>query len=308
MERAEKLASEVRKVFAVNSSESVYYLKREYRRGKPHVNAFMAPLSVAPFLQAHFFKKNTVIAVSATLAAPDFEYFKLRTGMTNVRMLERILPPVFDYPNNALLYLPKDINEPSYGAGPETQRYEEAIAERMLQLVQLSQGRAFLLFSSKRMLNIVYDNISSRLSYPLLKQGEMSPAEMTRQFRAAGNAVLFGLKSFWEGVDIAGDALSLVVIDKLPFNHYDDPVHKARRKQVEAEHGGRQGYGLYEVPQVIIRLKQGLGRLIRTDSDRGVMAILDARMHTKGYATTIRAALPHARETSSLQDVEQFFS
>jgi Rad3-related DNA helicase len=118
---------------------------------------------------------------------------------------------------------------------------------------------------------------------------------------------LFGLRSFWEGVDIAGDVLSLVVIDKLPFNHLGDPVHKARRERIEEEHGKWQGYALYEVPQVIIRLKQGVGRLIRANTDRGVMAILDGRMHTKGYAKTIRAALPNAREASSLQDIEQFF-
>ena len=308
VKRAGKLVSDLRNVFSVESKDYVYYLKREWRRNNPQVSVQMVPLDVSSFLQSQFFaKRDTVVATSATLATPGFEYFRSRVGMIDERTIERRLPLVFNYRRNALLYIPKDIGEPAYGIGEQAQRYEGLIAERMLQLVQLSQGRAFLLFSSKRMLNMVYDRIASQLAYPLLKQGEMPTAEMTRQFRQAGNAVLFGLRSFWEGVDIAGDALSLVAIDKLPFNHFDDPVHKARRERVEEEHGKWQGYGLYEIPQVIIRLKQGLGRLIRTDQDCGVMAILDGRMHTKGYAKTIRAALPSARETSRLQDVEQFF-
>lgn len=309
VKRAENLASDIRRAFSVESSNHVYYLKREQRHNAECISAMMVPLDVSPFLNDHFFKKReTVVVTSATIAAPDFEYFRSRVGMTDERTIERRLPLVFDYRQNALLYIPRDIGAPAYGVGAEVQHYERIIAERMLQLVKLSRGRAFLLFSSKRMLNSVYDRIASHLEYPLLKQGNMSTAEMTRQFRDAGNAVLFGLRSFWEGVDVAGDALSLVVIDKLPFTPPDDPVHKARRDLAEKKYGKGQGYGLYEVPQVIIKLKQGVGRLIRRDTDRGVMAILDGRMHTKNYARAIRAALPDATETSSLHDVEQFFA
>ncbi len=308
VKRTEKLANDLRSVFSVSSDNHVYYLKREWRRKASLISVMMVPLDVSPFLKSQFFeKRDTVVVTSATITAPDFEYFRSRVGMTDEQTIERKLPLVFNYRHNALLYIPKGIEEPTYGVGTQAQRYEQLIAERMLELVNLSKGRAFLLFSSKRMLNAVYDRIASQLAYPLLKQGEMSTGEMTRQFREAGHAVLFGLRSFWEGVDIAGDALSLVVIDKLPFNHFDDPVHKARRERIEQEHGKWKGYSLYEVPQVIIRLKQGVGRLIRTDSDRGVMAILDGRMHTKGYAKAIRAALPNAVETSSLQAVERFF-
>ena len=134
----------------------------------------------------------------------------------------------------------------------------------------------------------------------------MPRIELTRRFREEEGAVLFGLKSFWEGVDIAGEALSLVVIDKLPFDPPDDPVHEARVAQMKA--AGENWFGAYVLPQTALRLKQGLGRLLRTREDRGVMAILDTRLYTKGYGKTILTALPPARRTTSLKEVEQFFA
>jgi Rad3-related DNA helicase len=148
--------------------------------------------------------------------------------------------------------------------------------------------------------------MSPHLPYPLLKQGEMTRLELTQRFRQEEGAILFGLKSFWEGVDIAGDALSLVVIDKLPFDPPDDPVHEARVAQMKA--AGENWFGTYVLPQAVLRLKQGIGRLLRTREDRGVMAILDTRLHTKGYGKLVLDALPPARRTSSLKDVERFFS
>jgi Rad3-related DNA helicase len=140
----------------------------------------------------------------------------------------------------------------------------------------------------------------------LLRQGdEMSRAEMTRRFRTEEGSVLFGLKSFWEGVDIAGDALSLVVIDKLPFGTPDDPVHEARVNQMKAN--GENWFGSYVLPQVVLLLKQGVGRLLRTSEDRGVMAILDTRLLTKGYGREVINALPPARRIMNINDVESFF-
>jgi Rad3-related DNA helicase len=182
----------------------------------------------------------------------------------------------------------------------------KAIAREMYRLVKLSRGRAFLLFSSKRMLDRAYELMSPHLPYPLLKQGDMTRLELTRRFRAEEGSVLFGLKSFWEGVDIAGDALSLVVIDKLPFDPPDDPVHEARVAQMKA--AGENWFGTYVLPQAVLRLKQGLGRLLRTRDDRGVMAILDTRLHTKGYGKMVLNGLPPARRTSSIKDVERFFA
>jgi Rad3-related DNA helicase len=139
-----------------------------------------------------------------------------------------------------------------------------------------------------------------------LKQGDMTRLELTRRFRQEEGAVLFGLKSLWEGVDIAGDALSLVVIDKLPFDPPDDPVHEARVAQMKA--AGENWFGTYVLPQAVLRLKQGLGRLLRTRDDRGVMALLDTRLHTKGYGKLVLEALPPARRTFNIHDVEQFFA
>jgi Rad3-related DNA helicase len=134
----------------------------------------------------------------------------------------------------------------------------------------------------------------------------MSRLDLTRRFRTEQGAILFGLKSFWEGVDIAGEALSMVVIDKLPFDPPDDPVHEARVAQMKA--AGEDWFGTYVLPQAVLRLKQGLGRLLRSRDDRGVMAILDTRLHTKGYGKMVLDALPPARRTSAIKDVERFFN
>jgi Rad3-related DNA helicase len=182
----------------------------------------------------------------------------------------------------------------------------KAIAREMYKLVKLSRGRAFLLFSSKRMLDRAYELMEPHLDFPLLKQGDMTRLELTRRFRKEEGAVLFGLKSFWEGVDIAGEALSLVVIDKLPFAPPDDPVQEARVERMKE--AGENWFGTYVLPQAVLQLKQGLGRLLRTREDRGVMAILDTRLHTKGYGKMVLNALPPARRSSNIHDVEQFFS
>ncbi|HEY6406005.1 MAG TPA: helicase C-terminal domain-containing protein, partial [Ktedonobacteraceae bacterium] len=209
-----------------------------------------------------------------------------------------------DYESNALLYVPRDLPAPVYGAGSDD--YAKAIAREMYRLVKLSQGRAFLLFSSRRMLDQAYDLMAPHLDYPVLRQGDMPRIELTRQFRQEKGAILFGLKSFWEGVDVAGEALSMVVIDKLPFDPPDDPVHEARIAQMKA--AGENWFGIYVLPQAVLRLKQGLGRLLRTRDDRGVMAILDTRIYTKGYGKMVLEALPPARRTASIKDVERFFN
>jgi Rad3-related DNA helicase len=179
-----------------------------------------------------------------------------------------------------------------------------------MRLVEASRGRAFLLFSSKRMLDAVYniflDHLPTYLDFPLLRQGDYNRIELVRRFRESEGAVLFGLKSFWEGVDIAGEALSLVVIDKMPFDPPDDPVHEARVARMKAS--GENWFGNYVLPQAVLRLKQGLGRLLRTHEDRGVMAILDTRLHTKGYGKLVINALPPARRTHNIIDVERFFA
>jgi Rad3-related DNA helicase/serine/threonine protein kinase len=323
LKRTQNLAEEMRLVFSVADHDKfVYYVDRIEGAGSRSgftLQASAAPLDVTGWLKERLFDKCNVICTSATLATigpnpqrpddkgPNFAYFRRRVGLDYEQrpdVLERILPLAFDYESNALLYLPRDLPAPVYGAGSDD--YMKAIAREMYRLVKLSRGRAFLLFSSRRMLERAYELMEPHLPFPLLKQGDMTRLELTRRFREEEGAVLFGLKSFWEGVDIAGDALSLVVIDKLPFDPPDDPVHEARVARMKA--AGENWFGAYVLPQAVLRLKQGLGRLLRSRDDRGVMAILDTRLHTKGYGKLVLDALPPARRTSNLRDVERFFA
>ncbi len=309
VKRARNLASGLRVAFAVQDLKSrVYYVEREGGpRGQQNslrqLSVSAAPLSITDLLQTQLFEKINIIATSATLAVGgDFSFFRRRVGALN-KVIERVLPPTFDYPNHALLYLPRGLPEPKFGR--ENGPYLDALAREMAQLVRASHGRAFLLFSSHKAMMEVYERIRDMIDFPLLLQGDFSRIELIKRFRTTPNAVLLGLKSFWEGVDIAGEALSLVVIDKLPFDPPDDPVHEARVKLMkEANEDWFNGYVL---PQATLRLKQGLGRLIRTKEDRGVMAILDARLYTKYYGSRVVAALPPARRTSKIEDVERFF-
>jgi Rad3-related DNA helicase/serine/threonine protein kinase len=326
LKRVQNLAESVRIVFSVDQPEKfIYYVERVVtpgQRGNVHLQVSAAPLDVTDWLRERLFDKCNVICTSATLATvgtgtshdpeekgPNFSYFRRRVGLDADHyptVIERVLPLTFDYESQALLYLPRDLPAPVYGNSLAADEYNKSIAREMYKLVRRSRGRAFLLFSSKRMLDQAYDLMMPHLEYPLLKQGDMSRIELTRRFREEQGSILFGLKSFWEGVDIAGEALSLVVIDKLPFDPPDDPVHEARVAQMKA--AGENWFGTYVLPQAVLRLKQGLGRLLRTHEDRGVMAILDTRLHTKGYGKLVLDALPPARRTSNLSDVTRFFA
>ncbi|HEX7737384.1 MAG TPA: helicase C-terminal domain-containing protein [Ktedonobacteraceae bacterium] len=326
--RAQNLAGDIRLVFSVNQPEKYVYYVEGVKTGRRSENKQLevsaAPLEVTNWLREQLFDKSNVICTSATLATigpdparpevkgPNFAYFRRRAGLDHNNypdVQERILPLTFDYEGHALLYLPRHIPEPAYGDGPAEQEYTKAIAREMIKLVEASRGRAFLLFSSRRMLDKVFDifmsELPSNLKFPLLRQGDMTRLDLVRSFREREGAVLFGLKSFWEGVDIAGEALSLVVIDKLPFDPPDDPVHEARVAQMKA--AGENWFGIYVLPQTVLRLKQGLGRLLRTHSDRGVMAILDTRLYTKSYGKQIVQALPPARRAFNMETVIRFF-
>lgn len=326
--RAQNLAENIRTVFSVDQPEKrVYYVERVNsggRRGLQQLEISAAPLEVTSWLREQLFDKSNVICTSATLATigpdpahpdvkgPNFAYFRRRVGLdyeSYPDIQERILPLIFDYQDRALLYLPRHLPEPAYGTGLAAQEYIRAIGLEMLKLVIASRGRAFLLFSSRRMLDEVYEffqrEMPVELKFPLLRQGDQTRVELVRSFRERSGAVLFGLKSFWEGVDIAGEALSLVVIDKLPFDPPDDPVHEARVAQMKA--AGENWFGVYVLPQTVLRLKQGLGRLLRTHDDRGVMAILDTRLYSKSYGKQIIQALPPARRAFTIESVERFF-
>jgi Rad3-related DNA helicase len=312
IERVEKLSAELSLAFLVDNKDYVYYLERVQLKNTETISVFMTPLTVASLLKESLFQDEKVILTSATLATPgkdgqpDFAFFKQQIGLDNA--IEEILPLVFDYRKNAVLYLPDDMPAPAW-EGAERKVYEAAMASKMLNLVETSEGRAFLLFSNGKMLDTVLRMIRSKLTrdgFTLLVQGEMPTGEMIRRFKVAERAVLFGLKTFWEGVDVSGEKLSLVVIDKPPFPPMDDPVVSAKMAYIERIHGHKTSFNLYSLPNATLALKQGVGRLIRSDSDTGVMAILDSRMG-QGYGTRILRCLPPAQQVAKISDVKSFF-
>jgi len=241
------------------------------------------------------------ICASATLAiGEDFKHFTSRVGMTDA-VTARFGSP-FDYATQALLYLPQGLDAPS------SPRHTQQVVEAALPVLASSGGRAFLLFTSHRALREAADILQRRLGptppYPILVQGDAPRDTLLTRFREYGNAVLLGTSSFWEGVDVKGPALSVVVIDKLPFTMPDDPVLKARLAAIERR--GGNAFFEEQVPQAVITLKQGVGRLIRDADDFGVVMLCDQRVRTKGYGRIFLDSLPAMRRTDKLSVVTGF--
>ncbi len=310
--RVSALVADLALVFGEsNMEERVYYVERQQaRRGREGMlSVSAAPLSVAGLLKKNLFDKVSVVCTSATLAINNrFDFYRRQVGLDDAR--EAILPSPFDYQRNARLFVPspREMPEPNFSA--DNQVYHDKLAEHMAALVRASRGRAFLLFTSQRTLGETHRRLEALLDgedFNLLAQGpDVGRKELLSRFRVAERAVLLGLRSFWEGVDVAGDALSLVAIDKLPFTPPDDPVHEARVNKLRAE--GANWFGEYVLPQAIMLLKQGVGRLIRSREDRGVIAILDSRLISKHYGRTVIFSLPDARRTQHLDAITAFFA
>ena len=243
------------------------------------------------------------IFTSATLAVKqDFKHYQTEMGLLEARTAYWDSP--FNYPEQALLYVPQDMPEPN------SPGYTEAVVQAALPLIEASKGRAFLLFTSLRAMQRAHEILTAEfdrknLAYPLLLQGEGSRNELLTRFREHGNAVLLGSQSFWEGVDVRGEALSLVVIDKLPFAPPDDPVLAARIAQLNKQ--GRNAFMEYQLPRAVINLKQGAGRLIRDETDRGVLMICDPRLIGKHYGKRIWQSLPPFRRTREEAEAVKFF-
>jgi len=260
----------------------------------------LTPINVSDLLREHLFGRvPTVVLTSATLAnSGGFEYIRSRLGVPE-SAIEAILGSPFNFREQAMLYVPDDLPDPS-----EKPEYADLVAQRMGEIVQISRGRAFLLFTSYRMMNAVHDRLSRILPLRLLKQGEMSNERLLGEFRESDNACLFGVHSFWEGVDVKGEKLSCVAIDKLPFAVPDSPINRARCNAISD--AGGDWFKEYAMPQAQIRLKQGFGRLIRTHSDRGVVCILDSRLHKRYYGREFLRYLPNCQRTRRLDDVRAF--
>ena len=241
---------------------------------------------------------RAVVLTSATLAvAESISPFLARVGLDEAE--QAIWPSPFDFEHQSLLYVPRDLPD------PRAHGFADALHRAIAQLVEVSEGRAFVLFTSHAALNRARQELAPQLNYPVLAQGQAPRPELLSQFRAAGNAVLLGTYSFWEGVDVRGDALSLVVIDKLPFAAPTDPLLGARLERLRAM--GQDPFQTLQLPQAALTLKQGVGRLIRSHRDRGVVAVCDTRLVERGYGRLLRRSLPPMPMTRDLDMVRQFF-
>jgi ATP-dependent DNA helicase DinG len=269
-------------------------------RGKT-VLLHASPVDVSGIVREHVLGAvDTAIFTSATLtAAGNFDFVRARLGLESA--MEARLASPFDYAAQALLYLPRDL------PAPADDDFAERAAARMFELVQITDGRAFLLFTSHRQLQRVHQLLAPRLRQRVLVQGEKPKHLLVEEFRRHVGAVLFATASFWEGVDVVGEALSLVVIDKLPFAPPDDPIVAARSARLEDE--GQEPFHTYQVPRAALALAQGFGRLIRHRGDRGIVALLDRRASTKPYGRRVLAGLPaDCPRTASIDEVRRFWS
>ncbi len=266
-------------------------------------------LNATPLVIANIMQKQMTghprawIFTSATLAIQrDFGHYCSEMGLDLAESAFWDSP--FDYDRQALLYAPKNLPDPNDYA------YTEAVVKAAFPVLQASGGRAFFLCTSLRAMRRTHELLSEALEragldFPLLIQGESSKNELLERFRRLGNAILVGSQSFWEGVDVRGEALSVVVIDKLPFAPPDDPVLSARIERMKNE--GKNAFMEYQLPRAVINIKQGAGRLIRDETDRGVLMICDPRLITKHYGKRIWRSLPPMKRTRELDDVQAFF-
>lgn len=293
-------AAEMRRelAFLMESEEKSYVYWYE-RRGR---GVFLAatPIDVSEILREKLFEQfDTVVLTSATLAVGGrFDYLKQRLGVMPAN--ETVLPQEFDYPEQALLYIPRllpDVRNPAFAA---------SAAEEIARLLEISRGRAFCLFTSYVQMRDIYERVSSRVKFPLLLQGTAPRSILLDRFRSTPHAVLFATASFWQGVDVPGAQLSCVIIDKLPFAVPSDPIVAARVRALEED--GRNAFAEYQVPEAVLALKQGFGRLIRSKTDRGVLSILDNRIRRMQYGKIFLESLPEYTTTQDLAEVARFMA
>ena len=272
-----------------------------YERRERTVSLAVTPILIANELRENLYQKTeAVLLTSATLsAAGDFSFIKSRLGLPDDTVFARFASP-FDYKSRSLLYIPA-----TGFPEPNAPSFTRAAGQECLELLQASEGRALLLFTSLKSMDQVAEMLRGKLTYPLLVQGESSRRQLLTAFKKEAQSVLLAVASFWEGVDVPGDALRLVVIDKLPFEVPTDPVLQARIAQIN-EDGGNAFFSL-QLPKAILSLRQGVGRLMRQAADWGVMVVLDSRLFTKSYGRHFRASLPPAPVVRDLTAVKKFF-
>lgn len=286
--------------FIASQSEKHYVYWMERRGRGMFLRA--SPIDVSSLLQDKLFDKvETCVLTSATLSSNGkFDFIKNRLGLEEEKTASLVAPSSFNYEKQAIIYLPKSMPDPR---SPE---YVEVAANEIVKLLKITEGRAFILSTSVSSMNALYELVSLRVDYPCFVQGSMSKTGLIDRFKGTRNSVLFATSSFWQGVDVRGDQLSCVIIDKLPFAVPTDPIVAARTKFID-EQGGMSFFE-YSVPNAVITLKQGVGRLIRSATDKGVIALLDSRIRTKGYGKDFLNSLPRMRITAELKDVNSVFN
>jgi ATP-dependent DNA helicase DinG len=315
--RAQQLQVQLRFVMENEDPNTVFWIERRGFRGMPGVparrqssdqkhsgarsNVFLqaTPIEVGQILRECLWSKmETAVLTSATLAVGGgFGYIRQRLGLDHAR--ELIVPSHFDYESQAILYVPPNLPD------PRTPQFAAEASEVISKLLKITRGRAFVLFTSYAQMNEIYDRLLGELNYPMLKQGDAPKSALLEEFRLTPNAVLFGTSSFWQGVDVQGEQLSCVIIDRLPFAVPSDPIVAARVKAIDVS--GGNAFFEYQVPSAVITLKQGFGRLIRSLHDRGLLALLDNRILKKQYGRVFIESLPNYSKTTDIKKVEEFF-
>ena len=292
--RSFELRQELAFLFESNEKNFVYWFERRNK------GVFLAatPIDVSQILRERLFEQfDTVVLTSATLTVEGkFSYIRQRLGLDHVK--ERALPPEFDYKEQALFYLPRKMPDVR-DAGFATKA-----ADEIVELLERSQGRAFCLFTSYAQMKELFERVRQRVEFPLLLQGTAPRSALLEKFKNTPAAVLFATASFWQGVDVPGEQLSCVIVDRLPFAVPSDPIVAARVKLLQED--GRNAFAEYQVPQAVLALKQGFGRLIRTRTDRGVLALLDSRIQRMPYGRIFLESLPSYRTTQELAEVGRF--
>jgi len=294
--RSFEIRQELSFLFESNEKNYVYWFERRNK------GVFLAatPIDISQILREKLFEAfDTVILTSATLTvAGRFEFIRQRLGLDHVK--ECALPPEFDFQQQALLYLPQKMPDVRDAGFPGK------AADEIVQLLELSQGRAFCLFTSYSQMNDLFERVRTRVDFPLMLHGTAPRSVLLERFKNTPNAVLFATASFWQGVDVPGEQLSCVIVDRLPFAVPSDPIVAARVRALQEE--GRNPFSEFQVPEAVLALKQGFGRLIRAKTDRGVLALLDTRIQRMPYGKIFLESLPRYRRTNDLEDVSRFLS
>ena len=302
--RVEELRVQLGFILESKQKNTVFWIERRGERrgarsGQQNVFLQATPITVSDILRQTLFDHlETAVLTSATLAVGGgFDYIRGRIGLEHTR--ELIVQSHFDYPSQAVLYVPPDLPD------PREPQFVEKASQRVRQLLEITRGRAFCLFTSHSFMHQLYDRLLGELEYPMLLQGSAPKNALLEEFRMTPNAVLFATSSFWQGVDVQGEQLSCVIIDRLPFAVPNDPVVAARIKAIDED--GGNAFFEYQVPSAVISLKQGFGRLIRSLHDRGLLCLLDNRILKKQYGRVFLDSLPQYARTTDIRAVEAFF-